>query len=107
MKLNQTLGIVGLAVLVSVGANATMIKTNDAVIKVDAGGLDLGSERGQEILYHRLQNAAKQICGSTNLNRVGSVARVLSNKSCYKETLDEAVKSVGVRGLEVLHRRSS
>ncbi len=107
MKLSHTLGTVGLTILLSVGANATMIKTNDAVIKVDAEGLDLNSKRGQEILYHRLQNAAKQICGSSNLSQVGSIARVLANKSCYKETLDAAVQNTGVPEMEVFHKQSS
>ena len=96
MKLGQTLGIVGLALIVSMGANAAMIKSNDAVIKVDTAGLDLNSERGQEIFYARIQRAAKQICGSSNVSEVGSVARALSNKACYKETLSEVLHEVGL-----------
>ena len=106
MKLGSTLGIFGLALAVSLGINAAMIKSNDAVIKVNADGIDLRTERGQEILYRRLQNAAKKICGSSNITEVGSVARVLSNKSCYKETLTKAVESTGVPALKEIHETS-
>lgn len=107
MKLGKTLSIVGLAILVSVGANATMIKSHDVVIKVETSGLDLNSERGQEILYRRLQSAAKEICGSTNIAITGSVARTLENRACYKETLSDAVESVGLPEFKALHQQSS
>ena len=96
MKLGQTLGIVGLALIVSVGANAAMIKSNEAVVKVDAAGLDLKSERGQEIFYARVQRAAKQICGSSSVIQVGSVARAMSNRACYKETVSEVLHKFGL-----------
>ena len=102
MKLNQTIGIIGLALAVSVGVNAAMVNTNAVAIKVSTAGLDLNSQRGQEVLYSRLKNAAKQVCGSSRVSEVGSVARALSNKSCYKEKLSKAVHEVGLSLDEVI-----
>ena len=109
MKLGQviSIGLVTAALGASIGANAAMIKTNDNnAVKVDVRGLDLSSERGQEVLYHRLQNAAKQICGSSNVREVGSLGRALDNKSCYNETLSNSVETVGSEGLEKIHQTS-
>ena len=91
----------------SISANAAMIKTNDNnSVKVDVRGLDLSSQRGQEVLYHRLQNAAKKICGSSSVREVGSLVRALDNKSCYNETLSNSVEALGSESLEQIHETS-
>ena len=83
-----------------------MIKHTDADVKVNLRGLDLNSHNGQEILYSRLEKAAKKICGPSSMHQAGSLARALANKSCFKETLSRAVGSVGNESLNEIHRSS-
>jgi UrcA family protein len=108
MKLKQAIsgGLVALALTVSLGANAGYIKGIESAVKVDAEGLNLNSERGQEILYSRLQKAAKKICGSNSVVETGSLQRAMGNKSCYQETLTKAVESTGNQGLRQIHKTS-
>ena len=95
-----------LALTLSVGASGAMIKTEGETVKVDARGLNLTSEEGQEVLYSRLRNAAKQVCGATSVHKAGSVKRAQNNRSCFDETLTRAVDSVGNEGLVAVHKTS-
>ena len=90
----------------SAGASTAMIKSNKGGIKVDARGINLADEQGQEILYSRLQRAAKQMCGSTSLQAVGSLQRAAANRQCVDETLTRAVESVGNSELTEFHKTS-
>ena len=106
MKTLITSGITAIAMTISLGAGAAMIKDTDANVRVDARGLDLSSEQGQEMLYSRLQKAAKQICGTSSVSETGSLKRALNNKSCYDETLSKAVEAAGSDTLEAIHKTS-
>ena len=99
--ITSTLAAITLAA--TFGANAALIK--DAVT-VDARGLNLQSNEGQEVLYQRLTTAAEQICGATNLRKAGSLAQAIENRNCVKETLSKAVDSVGNEGLTEIHKTS-
>ena len=78
MKLNQiTRGVAAVALMASFGASAAMIKNDSDAVKVDARGLNLNSQQGQEVLYERLEVAAKQVCGETTVHRAGSLKRAM------------------------------
>ena len=61
---------------------------------------------GREVAYKRLQNAAKEVCGATNVREAGSVSRAKSNSACYAETLTDAVESLGNAGIKAMHYSS-
>ena len=103
----MTAGLVAAALTMAAGVNAAMIKSvEEATVKVDARGIDLNSERGQEMLYDRLQRAAKKVCGSTSVREVGSLKSAMDNQACFDETLSKAVESVGNRSLSRIHKTS-
>ena len=108
MKLKQIFsgGLVALALTASLGATAGSIKGIESAVKVNADGLNLSSDRGQEILYSRLQRAAKQICGSNSIIETGSLERAMDNKACFEETLSQAVESTGNHGIKQIHKTS-
>ena len=62
-------------------------------VTVSYEDLDLNSVEGQETLHRRLSRAAREVCGSSNLRRVGSLARATANKNCYDQALAEAVQA--------------
>jgi UrcA family protein len=83
-----------------------MIKNDSDAVKVDARGLNLNSQQGQEVLYERLEVAAKQVCGETTVHRAGSLKRAMDNRNCFEKVLSKAVDSVGNHGLVDLHKTS-
>jgi len=107
MKMNQMkLGLAALTIVASAGASAAGIKSNADAITVDARGLNLNNEHGQEVLYTRLTKAAKQVCGETTVHGAGSLKQAMENRTCYSDTLSKAVESVGNDGLNSIHKRS-
>jgi UrcA family protein len=109
MKLNLNkakLGLAALTIVAAAGASAAGLKSNADAITVDARGLNLANEQGQEVLYTRLTRAAKQICGDTTVHGAGSLKQALENRSCFNETLSKAVESTGSKDLANMHDRS-
>jgi UrcA family protein len=71
-------------------------------VKVDYSGMDLSASTGATLLYHRLKNAAAQVCR-------GLEGRALSAQSkwqtCYNSALSEAVAGVNRPLVTALHQR--
>ena len=72
----------------------TMVSTSAEGLQtmtVSYADLDLSTAEAQETLYYRISRAARKVCGSSNLRRVGSVKRVAENKSCYENAMAQAL----------------
>ncbi len=89
-----TTGLAALALTVSMGAGAAMVKGTHSVTRVDISDLDLSHVDGQQIMEARLKRAAKKVCGSQDVRKAGSLENVRKNKACFSETFAKAVNSV-------------
>ena len=67
----------------------------------------LNNSTGPEILYERLKDASRDMCGSSNLQMTGSVERILANDTCYEGTLNAAVERLDNSKVSALHQRES
>lgn len=105
LKKAVTAGITAAAMTMALGASAGA-KTNADSVKVDVRDLDVSSQEGQEALYARLQDAAKEVCGDRSIYRAGSLHQALENRVCYDKALTQAVKSVGHAGVTAIHKTS-
>ncbi len=83
------------ALMTSLSAGAVMVKSADAKsVTVSTSGLDLTSTEGQVMLHAKLQNAARQVCGPTNIRETGSIAVSVENRNCAKDAFEKALKTV-------------
>jgi len=60
-------------------------------VTVSYADLDLSAADAQETLYYRLSSAARKVCGSSDIRRTGSIKQAAENKSCYENTLADAL----------------
>jgi UrcA family protein len=72
-------------------------------MKVSYADLNLEKEEGAEILYQRLQKAAKQVCSVRTLSLKGSLTEAAAKTSCIRDTLGEAVKHVNNQHVNKIH----
>ena len=72
-------------------------------MKVSYADLNLEKEEGAEILYQRLQKAAKQVCSGRTLALKGSLTEAAARTSCIRDTLDEVVKHVNNQHVNKIH----
>lgn len=61
----------------------------------------------EEIVYARLKDASRDICGSSSLRATGSVERVVANEECYEGTLTAAVERLNDSKVKELHQTNS
>ena len=66
---------------------------------------DAASTTSNEELYAKLQNASRNICGSSNIIATGSLRRSVGNTDCYNGTLTAAVERLGNAEVTALHNR--
>lgn len=71
--------------------------------KVTYSDLNPDKETGAEILYRRLQQASKRVCGVESMKNAGGIRAVSEQRSCYRETLDEAVAKINNVTLTKIH----
>jgi UrcA family protein len=84
--------------------NAAVSKDfNRPAVTVPAYDLDLSQEAEVAILYQRLQQAARQVCGLTGIQRSRSLVEWQGARSCYEEALSEAVRNVNNPALDAMH----
>ncbi len=104
MKLIPTLSAVTLAITLPFAANAaTLNGQNGQAISVNTTQYNLESTAGQQKLYSRLQRAARQVCGSTDVRLNGSLEQSLQARVCIKEAVAQAVEDVNHQGVRALH----
>jgi len=87
--------------------SAQALAADDIVIgakKVSYGDLNLDTEAGAKVLYHRLSRAAGEIC--TSLESMDAVLRATWT-ACYHNAMNSAVASVNKPRVTVLHNQMS
>ena len=66
---------------------------------------DLASTTSNEELYAKLQNASRNICGSSRIIATGSLRRSIGNQECYEGTLTAAVERLDNAEVTALHNQ--
>ena len=92
------ISLITLPLLVSAGEKTSGIFYNKQ---------NLDNSADQEILYAKLKDASRDICGSTRLQVTGSVERVSANEECYQGTLSAAVERLNNSEVMDLHQQGS
>lgn len=97
-----------LAAIVGVGLGSPAMLLAGSPSDLENGGiavsyadLNLQNEEGVQVLYRRLRQASRDVCGDTPLKLVGPVLRQANE--CYRETLTEAVEKVDNENLTRIH----
>lgn len=70
-------------------------------ITVSYAELDINKPRGLEVLYSRIERAAKSVCGFENSPR--QLSRMRQAKACYQTAVDDAVRQINRPTLTALH----
>ena len=63
-------------------------------VKVSYADLNLEKKAGAQVLYRRLQNAAKQACGIRSFRVEGSLSNIAESRRCYRGALSAAVEQI-------------
>ena len=90
----------GAPAIASADAQSDLLGTG---VKVSYADLDLQKSAGAQVLYRRLQNAARQACGAPSLRIQGSLRTLSETKSCYRKSLDAAVAKVDNARVNGIH----
>jgi UrcA family protein len=72
-------------------------------VKVAYVDLNLEKEPGARVLYRRLQQASKTVCGVASIQNAGSAGAVSKASRCYRETLTAQVKKFDNEWLTKIH----
>jgi len=86
-------------------ASAAANNTADGAVGIEYNKANLISPASHEELYARLQQASRNICGSSNIIATGSLRRSVGNTECYNGTLTAAVERLGNAEVTALHNR--
>jgi UrcA family protein len=104
MNRSITLAMSSLLLVASL-ASATTYADEPAkapALRVKVGDLDLTQHAGVEIMYQRLQYAAQQVCGPSNIT--GSRLTDRAWQTCVNDAVDNAVRQVNRPALTAYHR---
>jgi UrcA family protein len=63
---------------------------------------DLATAEGREILHSRLRQAAKKVCGPTNLRDAGGLREMSRNRQCYDQAFQAASSQIGFDQVAVI-----
>jgi UrcA family protein len=74
-------------------------------MKVSYADLDINKPRGLEVLYHRIERAAKIVCDFDF--SIHELARARQAKACYTTAMDDAVRQINRPTLTAFHRAKS
>jgi UrcA family protein len=72
--------------------------------KVEYSDLNVDKETGAEILYRRLQQASKRVCGVESIRTVRGAKIEADQRSCYRQALEQAVAEVDSEALNTIHK---
>lgn len=70
-------------------------------VTVSYADLDLSKPAGAEMLYRRIQAAARSVCGPRH-SRI--LAQVQAFRTCYKDAVEDALQQVNESQLFAVHR---
>jgi UrcA family protein len=87
------------AALVCVLGTPTWANPSEPSVTVSYRDLDLSSLAGATTLYHRIQGAAKQVCGRAGADLVEQMAW----RACYRRATTDAVRTVNNPLLTAVH----
>ena len=90
-------------VAISTLALPLVASASSKTIKFSFEKSELNSVDGQKRVYKRMQNATRELCGSTSLAITGSLQRSNANQECYEGTLTAAVNRLDDRAIKALH----
>ena len=88
---------------VSVPAIASADELKGRTEKVTYADLDVQKEEGASVLYRRLQQASKQVCGVESVRAAGGIRERARQQECYRSTLNEAVARIDNAALTTIH----
>ena len=71
--------------------------------KVPYADLNVDNKRGAEILYQRLQKASRRVCGVESIRTVRGAKIEADQRSCYRQTLNQAVAEIESDALDAVH----
>ncbi len=77
------------------GASMASAAVADHKISVQYSKEELQSAVGRAEIQHRIETAARQACGPTQLRKAGSVRLVQQNLECIEGVVDELVGKIG------------
>jgi UrcA family protein len=95
-----TIAVVAFSAPALASANAEF---NGHTEKVPYADLNVDNKRGAEILYQRLQKASKRVCGVESIRTVRGAKIEADQRSCYRQTLNQAVAEIESDALDAVH----
>lgn len=107
MKTLQTTSLIRTTLLavavVSAMSLPLIASASSSQVNIGFDRTELESPQGQKRLYAKMKNASRQLCGSTNIQITGSVAKSAGYNSCYSGTLTAAVERLDNDAITALH----
>jgi UrcA family protein len=98
IRLKQSTAWVALLALASVSASGNPNDTDECAEKVNYEDLNVDTLAGASILYHRIERAARAVCGADRTNQES-----LTDKGCYRMAIAAAVAKVNSPWLTAIH----
>jgi len=78
-------------------------KSENNVVKVKIGDLDLESKAGAKVAYGRLKRASREACDVRTLRETGNLHYRTRSMKCYRAELARHVDQIDSEALEALH----
>ena len=102
-----TAAVLGVAAGVSVAASAsqwdeTVIQGrtfDEQAIRISYSAAHAATPEGRAVLEARIEQAAREICGPSDLHLAGSLATAARNDACFEDTVDAALSQIGAGSL--------
>ncbi len=88
-------------------ASAAAAQTGKNQYSIFYSKQNLNVASNQKILYQKLKDASRDMCGSSNLHLTGSIERSMGNDDCYEGTLTAAVERLDNSQVTAIHYSSS
>jgi UrcA family protein len=98
IRLKQSTAWVALLALASASASGNPNDTDECAEKVNYEDLNVDTLAGASILYHRIELAARVVCGADVADQES-----LADKSCYRMAIAAAVAKVNSPWLTAIH----
>ena len=93
---------VSCALATAMAAPAAMASDSPLVVRVAYSDLNLSSQHDSAVLLRRLHEAALEACGASDFS-VPDYRRSVERSTCYRESMDRAVASVGAPTVSQLY----